>query len=61
MQQFMSRSWERYPDPTEDYRGGEFAGVLWKKKVVAEERGIWPLRTGVVDGGDSQQPFSAQP
>jgi hypothetical protein len=59
--QFMSQSWGRYPDPTEDYRGGEFAGVLWKKKIVAEERGIGPLRTGVVDGGDSQQPFSAQP
>jgi hypothetical protein len=44
--------------PTEDYRGGNYAGLLWKKKVVAEERGLLP----VVDrgeGGNGQQPFSA--
>jgi hypothetical protein len=46
---------------SEDYRGGEFAGLLWKKKIVAEERGIWPVRTEVVDGGDDQQPFSVAP
>jgi hypothetical protein len=59
-QQFMNmtRLHRKYPDPTRDYRGGDFAGVLWKKKIVAEERGIWPVRTEVVDGGDSQQPFS---
>jgi len=54
----MTRLRRKYPDPTRDYRGGEFAGVLWKKKIVAEERGIWPVRAEVVDGGDSQQPFS---
>ncbi|KAJ7016019.1 hypothetical protein C8F04DRAFT_622358 [Mycena alexandri] len=31
------------PDPTNEYRLGSFAGVLWRKKVVAEERGLWPL------------------
>jgi hypothetical protein len=46
---------------SEDYRGGEFAGLLWKKKIVAEERGIWPVRTEVVDGGGDQQPFSVAP
>ncbi|KAJ6581801.1 hypothetical protein B0H19DRAFT_1251967 [Mycena capillaripes] len=53
----------KYPDPTENYRGGSYAGVLWKKKVVAEERGIWPLRPGteVVDGADAQQPFFTTP
>jgi hypothetical protein len=43
---------------SEDYRGGEFTGLLWKKKIVAEERGIWPVRTEVVDERDVQQPFS---
>jgi hypothetical protein len=58
----MNMTWwdtgRKYPDPTRDYRGGEFAGVLWKKKIVAEERGIWPVRAEVVDGEDSQQPLS---
>jgi hypothetical protein len=59
-QQFMNmtRFNKRYPDPAQDYRPGEFAGLLWKKKIVAEERGIWPVRTEVVDGGDGQQPLS---
>jgi hypothetical protein len=43
---------------SEDYREGGFAGLLWKKKIVAKERGIWPVPTEVVDG-DGQQPFSA--
>ncbi|KAJ7019803.1 hypothetical protein C8F04DRAFT_1146716 [Mycena alexandri] len=45
-------------DPAQDYRGGSYAGFLWRKKVVAEERGIWPLPAEVVNGGDNQQPFS---
>ncbi|KAJ7716145.1 hypothetical protein B0H16DRAFT_1898493 [Mycena metata] len=45
-------------DPTQDYRGGSYAGLLWRKKVVAEERGIWPLPAEVVEGGDNQEPFS---
>jgi hypothetical protein len=49
------------PDPTRDYRGGEFVGLLWKNRIVAEERGIWPVPTEVVDGGDGQQPFSVAP
>ncbi|KAJ7933832.1 hypothetical protein B0H13DRAFT_683881 [Mycena leptocephala] len=59
-QQFMNmtRFNKKYPDPAQDYRPGEFAGLLWKKKIVAEERGIWPVRTEVVDGGDSQKPLS---
>ncbi|KAJ7809051.1 hypothetical protein B0H14DRAFT_2867794 [Mycena olivaceomarginata] len=45
-----------YPDPAKNYQGGNFAGVLWKKKLVAEERGILPLRDEV-EGG-AQQTFS---
>ncbi|KAJ7656269.1 hypothetical protein DFH06DRAFT_1473531 [Mycena polygramma] len=61
MAQFMnrSRSWSAYPDPARNYRGGAFAGLLWKKKIVAEQRGILPLRSPAVDGGDAQQPFFA--
>ncbi|KAJ6527274.1 hypothetical protein DFH09DRAFT_1187083 [Mycena vulgaris] len=56
MQESMEGSWEQYPDPTTDYRWNQYAGLLWKKKVVAEERGIWPLRAEVaVDEGAGQQ------
>ncbi|KAJ6527268.1 hypothetical protein DFH09DRAFT_164284 [Mycena vulgaris] len=61
MQQFMnmSRRWEQYPDPTKDYRWDNYAGLLWRKKVVAEERGVWPLRAEVtVDEGAGQQAFA---
>ncbi|KAJ7656286.1 hypothetical protein DFH06DRAFT_1199134 [Mycena polygramma] len=56
---FMNSSRMGYPDPTQHYRKGNFAGLLWKKKVVAEQRGILPLRSNAVDGVDGQQPFSA--
>ncbi|KAJ6471193.1 hypothetical protein DFH09DRAFT_1110611 [Mycena vulgaris] len=46
-----------YPDPTKAYLEGEFAGLLWKKKVVAEARGIWPL-SGVVEEGNDQERFA---
>ncbi|KAF7356413.1 hypothetical protein MVEN_00974100 [Mycena venus] len=62
-QQFMNitRLRRDYPDPTRNYQKGNYAGVLWKKKVVAEERGILPLRTEGVDGGEDQLPFSFAP
>jgi hypothetical protein len=49
-QQFMNWTRRQCRDshPTEDYRGGNYAGLLWRKKVVAEERGILP----VVDRGE---------
>jgi hypothetical protein len=59
-QQFMNMTQLRLrdPHPTKDYRGGNYAGLLWKKKVVAEERGILPVvERG--EGGNGQQPFSA--
>ncbi|KAJ7180865.1 hypothetical protein C8R46DRAFT_1070789 [Mycena filopes] len=43
-------------DPTKDYHIGSYAGMLWRKKVVAEERGIWPLQAEVVER-DEQQPL----
>lgn len=45
------------PDPTKSYRRGHYAGLLWKKKVVAEERGILPLVYDAVEpeGGTDQQ------
>ncbi|KAJ6581822.1 hypothetical protein B0H19DRAFT_1251986 [Mycena capillaripes] len=49
---------QMYPDPSQDYRGGNYAGLLWKKKTVAERRGILPLRTNIVDEEDSQKVFS---
>ncbi|KAK7025122.1 hypothetical protein R3P38DRAFT_3269847 [Favolaschia claudopus] len=56
--------WERrvssmpdYPDPSKNYRKGNYVAVLWKKKIVAEEMGIWPPREGKVVGeGDGQRP-----
>ncbi|KAK7025123.1 hypothetical protein R3P38DRAFT_3194049 [Favolaschia claudopus] len=48
-----------YPDPTKNYRRGNYVGVLWKKKEVAEERGIWPSRDEkVLHEGDSQRPLT---
>ncbi|KAJ7484339.1 hypothetical protein FB451DRAFT_1232194 [Mycena latifolia] len=65
MQQFMNASRfalnSMYPDPTKDYRSGNYAGLLWRKKVVAEERGIWPVRSEqVVEEGnhDEQHHFA---
>jgi hypothetical protein len=52
--------WEDIPDPSKGYRWGHYAGLLWKKKVVAEERGILKqLRAeGVEPQGEAQQPWS---
>ncbi|KAF7360774.1 hypothetical protein MVEN_00809400 [Mycena venus] len=53
------RKWKDIPDPSKGYRRGHYAGVLWKKKVVAEERGILKqLRPeGVEPEGKAQQPW----
>ncbi|KAJ7232069.1 hypothetical protein C8J57DRAFT_1384051 [Mycena rebaudengoi] len=47
------------PNPTKGYRAGTYAGLLWRKKIVAEERGI----TGKprYQDGSSQHPFAATP
>ncbi|KAJ7154691.1 hypothetical protein C8R46DRAFT_1118137 [Mycena filopes] len=46
------------PDPAQDYRGGSYAGLLWRKKLVAEERGLWPLPAEVDEGKSKlQEPF----
>ncbi|KAF8137941.1 hypothetical protein K438DRAFT_1996599 [Mycena galopus ATCC 62051] len=47
------------PDPARHYRQGQYAGVLWKKKIVAEERGFLPFHPEDVDpiGDERQQPF----
>ncbi|KAK7025135.1 hypothetical protein R3P38DRAFT_3269860 [Favolaschia claudopus] len=52
--QWEGKFWGRpdYSDPTSNYRKGKYAGALWKKKVVAEEMGIWPPREGKVLGED---------
>ncbi|KAJ7067834.1 hypothetical protein C8F01DRAFT_1115903 [Mycena amicta] len=42
-------------DPSLRYNGGDYVGVLWKKKVVARERGLFPVETA---GEGSQQHFS---
>ncbi|KAJ6519165.1 hypothetical protein C8R45DRAFT_14065 [Mycena sanguinolenta] len=61
-----SQSWKwsrniastRFPDPAKDYLGGPFSGLLWKKKIVAEERGILSSANPVVEGdAPGQQPF----
>ncbi|KAJ7348048.1 hypothetical protein DFH08DRAFT_1080204 [Mycena albidolilacea] len=54
------RKWKDIPDPSKGYRWGHYAGLLWKKKVVAEERGILKqLRAeGVEPQGEAQQPWS---
>ncbi|KAJ7742977.1 hypothetical protein B0H14DRAFT_3167603 [Mycena olivaceomarginata] len=56
-QQFMNMTRLRWLDshPTKDYRRGNYAGLLWKKKVVAVERGILP----VVERGEGGSAFSA--
>ncbi|KAJ7307000.1 hypothetical protein DFH08DRAFT_900975, partial [Mycena albidolilacea] len=63
-QQFMNMTRLRWqdPHPTKDYHGGNYAGLLWKKKIVAEERGILLVVGGGEPGlGEGQQPFSAAP
>ncbi|KAJ6456122.1 hypothetical protein C8R45DRAFT_1222247 [Mycena sanguinolenta] len=59
-EQFRNRTRRQFPDPTKNYFSGNFAGLLWRKKMVAEERGILPfVESKVVDGEDlhGQQPF----
>lgn len=43
------RNAQNYADPTRDYLSGSYAGVLWKKKIVAEERKR--VGSAVGDGG----------
>ncbi|KAK7025118.1 hypothetical protein R3P38DRAFT_2952806 [Favolaschia claudopus] len=60
MQRFMnmSRFRNEFPDPTKSYRSGSYVGVLWQKKIVAEERGIWPPRKEQVsEKSEGQRPF----
>ncbi|KAJ7637183.1 hypothetical protein FB45DRAFT_908489 [Roridomyces roridus] len=47
------------PDPARYYRRGDYAGLLWKKKKVAEERGFVPFRpeTAETEVGGNQQPL----
>ncbi|KAJ7749019.1 hypothetical protein DFH07DRAFT_829387 [Mycena maculata] len=50
------------PDPSRHYNQGNYAGLLWKKKLVAEERGILPAQSagaGVAHGenADGQHRF----
>ncbi|KAJ7441477.1 hypothetical protein B0H11DRAFT_503221 [Mycena galericulata] len=51
------------PDPANHYRTGPYAGLLWKKKVVAAERGLLPVPAAEVaqveDNG--QQGFVVAP
>ncbi|KAJ7637184.1 hypothetical protein FB45DRAFT_1056393 [Roridomyces roridus] len=50
---------EEIPDPTRYYRRGDYAGLLWKKKKVAEERGFPSFRpeTAETEVGGDQQPL----
>ncbi|KAJ7622909.1 hypothetical protein DFH06DRAFT_761951 [Mycena polygramma] len=57
-QRLAHQSRSRHLDPTRYYHRDTFAGMLWKKKIVAEQRGILPLRSQASDKGDGQQtPF----
>ncbi|KAF7361152.1 hypothetical protein MSAN_01147000 [Mycena sanguinolenta] len=47
-------AYNEIPDPSAQYNQGNYAGLLWKKKLVAEERGI----TVTADEG-AQHPFVA--
>ncbi|KAJ6527256.1 hypothetical protein DFH09DRAFT_1328222 [Mycena vulgaris] len=51
-----------YPDPAAADRAGCYAGILWKKKLVAEERGLLPARKepGVEQEGNGQQHFGVR-
>ncbi|KAJ7137754.1 hypothetical protein C8R44DRAFT_336294 [Mycena epipterygia] len=58
---YNSSQLRNIPDLTQSYRQGHYAGLLWKKKVVAEERGILPLIYDAVEpegGNDQQIPLS---
>ncbi|KAJ7116049.1 hypothetical protein C8R44DRAFT_794024 [Mycena epipterygia] len=49
---FWNRTWRssssNAPDPVRHYKTGNYAGLLWKKKQVAEERGILPSQLTAV-------------
>ncbi|CAK5267559.1 unnamed protein product [Mycena citricolor] len=45
----------RFPDPTETYRSGAYAGVLWRKKMVADERAAAKNS----EDGETQHVFAA--
>ncbi|KAJ7116050.1 hypothetical protein C8R44DRAFT_794026 [Mycena epipterygia] len=45
------------PDPVRHYKTGNYAGLLWKKKQIAEERGILPSQPTAVPPGESQHHF----
>ncbi|KAJ7477258.1 hypothetical protein B0H11DRAFT_2030447 [Mycena galericulata] len=52
------------PDPVSSYNQGIYAGLLWKKKVVADERGLWPPQstaTDVARDDNTQQRFVVTP
>ncbi|KAJ7477253.1 hypothetical protein B0H11DRAFT_2281418 [Mycena galericulata] len=51
------------PDPASSYNQGIYAGLLWKKKVVAEERGLWPPQSTATEvvRDDTQQHFVVTP
>ncbi|KAK7012838.1 hypothetical protein R3P38DRAFT_3208958 [Favolaschia claudopus] len=52
----------RGPDPTYRYQGGDYVGLLWRKKVVAEAKGIWPLRNKeLFEESEHQQPLKVAP
>ena len=53
-----ARNITRGPDPAKDYLSGPFAGLLWRKKMVAEDRGILASGSQVVEGlVHGQQPL----
>ncbi|KAF8162188.1 hypothetical protein K438DRAFT_1858946 [Mycena galopus ATCC 62051] len=55
---------EPAPDPAAHYNRGSYVGLLWKKKVVAEEKGIVPktsTRQDQINDGESQRVFYVAP
>ncbi|KAJ6591510.1 hypothetical protein DFH09DRAFT_1025314 [Mycena vulgaris] len=51
------------PDPLDRYMAGNYAGLLWKKKIVAMERGILPVQVAEVVQSESndQHPLVVAP
>ncbi|KAJ7491907.1 hypothetical protein FB451DRAFT_1388358 [Mycena latifolia] len=49
-----------YPDPVVADRAGGYAGVLWRKKLVAEERGILPSGQESVQEENGQRRFGVR-
>ncbi|KAJ6495180.1 hypothetical protein C8R45DRAFT_1133466 [Mycena sanguinolenta] len=58
---FADYDWpEAAPDPAAHYNEGNYVGLLWKKKVIAEEKGILPKTSAPQaqgNEGDSQRAF----